>query len=201
MAAGWPPFWEPQSVGQTAESATADLDQSPTHSRVVTRCDGLTNLARGTRSLSNLTAVTRRSIGKMPRAASLDYVADRPRTVSLEDAIVCWLDLLGLRERLITSSQNASESAFVADYLRVLRPIYRTLRWDFSATDFRWNAFSDMIVLSVPIDSGHPEEMIAQLAIVAADVQFRLACLGWFLRGSVGTTVHDPSVRHRDRLD
>ncbi len=119
----------------------------------------------------------------LPKEASLLFTTRTPKRVKVKPTIVCWLDLLGLSARLQAASTPDAESAFIAEYLRVLRPIYTSLRWRFSKTGFRWNAFTDSIVLSANVALGHPESSIGSIAMAASEIQFRLACQGWFLRG------------------
>src|SRR5262249_38748094 len=80
---------------------------------------------------------------------------------------------------------NGTEDEFVARYLAALRPIYTKLEYDFDDRVFNWNAFTDTIVLSVPLNAHHPETTIGITCSSALKIQFRLSSLGWFLRGSV----------------
>jgi hypothetical protein len=98
----------------------------------------------------------------------------------LEQAVVCWLDLLGLTEQLNRAAINGSEDDFVARYLAALRPIYTELEYHFDDRDFNWNAFTDTIVLSVPLNAHHPETTIGITCSAALKIQFRLSSLGWF---------------------
>ncbi len=120
-----------------------------------------------------------------PPEAYLDFIGEDPKSVDLIQSVVCWLDLLGIREELALAAKKGTESDFVAEYLRVLRPIYTSLRHGFSETDFQWHAFTDSIVISVPHRAGDPEFTIGHTLFSAAEIQFRLARVGWFLRGAL----------------
>lgn len=124
-------------------------------------------------------------IAKMPPEAHLFYEEPPAATAPLRDSVVCWIDLLGVRDGLANATRAQNEDVFVADYLRVLRPLYIALDWEFRDTDYRWNAFTDSIVVSVPIEAGHPETTIGLLCDAAAELQFRLTAQGWFARGGV----------------
>lgn len=121
----------------------------------------------------------------MPPEALPDYEASRPTKVTMRPAVVCWLDALGLREKLAAAAKAGGEAEFVASYLRALRPIYRSIEWDFQGSDFRWNAFTDTIVLSARADRGHPEFILGNIAMAASEIQFRLIRSGWFVRGAI----------------
>ena len=120
-----------------------------------------------------------------PDEAAITYEEAPDPTFALRSGVVCWLDLLGLTEQLAQAVRENREPAFVAEYLSVLRPIYKSLEYDFSGTEFQWSAFTDSIVVSVPTDAGHPETTIGLLCDSVAEVQFRLALRGWFARGAV----------------
>jgi hypothetical protein len=126
-----------------------------------------------------------KTIGPPPKESSLDYEEKPDPTFRLGLGVVCWLDLLGIKEQLAAATRQKKEDAFVADYLSVLRPIYASLDYDLSETDYRWNVFTDSIVLSVPVDSAHIETTTGLLCASAAEVQFRLSLRGWFARGAV----------------
>jgi hypothetical protein len=121
----------------------------------------------------------------LPREAYLDFVTTEPQSVDMVQSVVCWIDLLGLRDRLARAAKLGNESDFVAEYLRVLRPIYTSLQSGFSDTDFQWHAFTDSIVISVPHQAGDREFTIGHVCLSAAEIQFRLSRLGWFLRGGL----------------
>ena len=122
----------------------------------------------------------------LPPEAHLNFTATQPVSVAMIDHVVCWLDLLGLRERLKDAANAGTESEFVAEYLRVLTPVYTSLRAEFKDTDFQWHAFTDSIVISVPHHAAeHSEFAIGHEIFAAAEIQFRIARHGWFLRGAL----------------
>lgn len=120
-----------------------------------------------------------------PREAHLFFEEPPTAPSPVGDSVVCWIDLLGVREGLANAAGSGGEAAFVADYLRVLRPLYVALDWEFQETDYKWNAFTDSIVISVPVEAGHPETTIGLLCDAASEIQFRLTAQGWFARGGV----------------
>lgn len=130
-------------------------------------------------------STTRKRDEPVPAEVDLFYQASNASAVPLGDSVVCWIDLLGVREGLVSSARSGDEDTFVAGYLSVLGPLYRALDWQFRDTDYRWNAFTDSIVISVPVASAHPEATIGLLCDAAAELQFRLSLQGWFARGGV----------------
>lgn len=54
---------------------------------------------------------------------------------------------------------------------------------------FRWRTLTDSVIVAGPLFSFHPESTLAYMVLPAASAQFKLARLGWFLRG--GITIGD----------
>lgn len=122
-----------------------------------------------------------------PAESDLSYAAPPSDQVQLEKCIVGWLDLLGFTQRTRAAARQGevAELQLVREYHQVMRPALEALQYAFEDTDFRWRTLTDNVVLSVPLLALHPEVTIGHIVMEAAQMQFRLARQGWFLRGGI----------------
>jgi hypothetical protein len=101
------------------------------------------------------------------------------------DRVICWFDVLGVRQGLENAHSAGTETAWVTSYAADLKLIHDSLAAQYTGSGFDWNAVSDAVVLSVPLILNHPEFTTGFIFMDAAEAQYRLALSGRFMRGAI----------------
>jgi hypothetical protein len=108
------------------------------------------------------------------------------RVPELSRHVVSYFDLLGMKRRMVESRQKSRAArALLRSYAEVFEVI-KTELGGFDPATWKFNIFTDNIVLALPVsDVQDTEGEIGNALITSGLLQVQLSIRGWFVRGAV----------------